>query len=671
MKILPIFLLITTLFIGYNNLQASQARQQSSSSVTSNSFGGWVDATPERPGTYWSSASLRFAHELAHSCENSYNSTIVFESITSIMEEFTKGFLQNSTLTSDQLRKRMIALPYIQKHLSIIETDIKNKFIEEQKVLLPSNVSAKILAERAEDYASREIQVLVFKLAKHIRTECLQQMATQTEQRTTMRDSMQQLNQLMQSLPDKIIALHINTRVTAEAIAAILANQTIAADLQECQRLAQLCEAKFPETEVLVEQLYHESLKRTYAETEEDKRRQAQIMAIASASSSQSRQQSASSAATDSGSTWGWIKSWFVSAPTEQQKKIAALVGASAPKKHKELADILYESTQLPEDIIKLIVAYDAKIFSQHSGPITALVALSHGRLASASDDKTIKIWDIEGDRCLQTLTGHTAEVTALAVLEDDRLASGANDNTIRIWENNLEKCKILTLDKPAAIWRSNWRSWQYNRITALAALPNNKLASGIYTSYKRGGIVIWDLISGNWIFSIPCPCNTLFALSNSNLIAAIPTPSDLVFIDQSSDQTPETIDRAHRFEITALAALPNNQFASASRDHHIKTWDLQTRQEIKRYSPYNFFQRINEGLPIFLAALPNNTLASGWGDGKIRILDLDTMQCIRTLEGHTDAVTAVAALPNGQLASGSDDGTVRIWNLEQEEHKE
>ena len=55
--------------------------------------------------------------------------------------------------------------------------------------------------------------------------------------------------------------------------------------------------------------------------------------------------------------------------------------------------------------------------------------------LASASFDKTIKIWDVDTGQELRTLTGHTDWVTALAFSPDGTmLASGGNDRALRIW---------------------------------------------------------------------------------------------------------------------------------------------------------------------------------------------------------------------------------------------
>src|SRR5438067_8919508 len=56
-------------------------------------------------------------------------------------------------------------------------------------------------------------------------------------------------------------------------------------------------------------------------------------------------------------------------------------------------------------------------------------------RVASASKDQTVKIWDAASGRLLHTLRGHSNQVLRLAFSPDGaRIASGGVDNAVRIW---------------------------------------------------------------------------------------------------------------------------------------------------------------------------------------------------------------------------------------------
>ena len=56
--------------------------------------------------------------------------------------------------------------------------------------------------------------------------------------------------------------------------------------------------------------------------------------------------------------------------------------------------------------------------------------------LASASSDRTVKIWDASSGACLQTLEGHSSDVMSVAFSSDSTwLASASWDRTVKIWD--------------------------------------------------------------------------------------------------------------------------------------------------------------------------------------------------------------------------------------------
>ena len=58
--------------------------------------------------------------------------------------------------------------------------------------------------------------------------------------------------------------------------------------------------------------------------------------------------------------------------------------------------------------------------------------------IASASADKTIKLWHLQSGELLGTFTGHTNAVTTLSFTNSgEMLVSGSLDKTIKIWQRS------------------------------------------------------------------------------------------------------------------------------------------------------------------------------------------------------------------------------------------
>ncbi len=57
-------------------------------------------------------------------------------------------------------------------------------------------------------------------------------------------------------------------------------------------------------------------------------------------------------------------------------------------------------------------------------------------RIASASDDKSVKVWDVATGQEALTLKGHTDGVTGVTFSPDGRrIASTSWDSTVKVWD--------------------------------------------------------------------------------------------------------------------------------------------------------------------------------------------------------------------------------------------
>ncbi|MDB9325009.1 hypothetical protein PN435_02270 [Nodularia spumigena CS-590/02] len=267
--------------------------------------------------------------------------------------------------------------------------------------------------------------------------------------------------------------------------------------------------------------------------------------------------------------------------------------------------------------------------------------------LASGSDDKTIKLWNVTTGKLLQTIQGYSKLVSSVAFSPDNQtLASGSDDKTIKL-------CNVTTGRRLQTIRGHS------KLVSSVAFSPDNQtLASGSCDKT----IKLWNVNKGNllqtlsghsdWVRSVAYSpdgqtlasgsCDKTIKLWNvntGNLLQTLPGHSEAVF---------------------SVAFSPDSQtLASGSGDNTIKLWDVSTGNLLQTLSGHSDWVRSVAFSP------DNQTLASGSDDKTIKLWNVTTRQLLQTLSGHSDWVSSVAYSPDGQtLASGSKDNTIKIWQI-------
>ncbi|MBN3958325.1 serine/threonine-protein kinase [Nostoc sp. NMS8] len=251
------------------------------------------------------------------------------------------------------------------------------------------------------------------------------------------------------------------------------------------------------------------------------------------------------------------------------------------------------------------------KSLKGHSSDVNSVAFSPDGTtLGSASDDKTIKLWNIADGEAIRTLEGHANWIWTIAFSPDSKtLASGSADKTIKLW--NLQTGRLIrTLQGHS------------DGVTSVAFSPDGKiLASG--SASKDMKIKLWNLETGKLIRTL----------------------------------------EGHTNGISSVVFSPDGKtLASGSWDKTIKLWNLKTGKLIRTLEG-------NADSILSVAFAPDGvTLASGSSDKTIKLWNLKTGKLIHTLKGHKDKVNSVAFLPSKNpsgvtLVSGSSDKTIKLWN--------
>lgn len=240
-------------------------------------------------------------------------------------------------------------------------------------------------------------------------------------------------------------------------------------------------------------------------------------------------------------------------------------------------------------------------------GWVRAVVFLSNLQIATAGQDKNIKIIDVASGKVVRTLSGHTNLVNNLAIAPNsDLLASGSYDSTINFWQISTGKLLRSLTGHTDKIW-------------GLAISPNGKL---VVSASRDRTIRIWDVQTGKSLLTLA----------------------------------------GHQGGTTCVLVTPDGkQVISGGNDKAIRVWDIASGKQLFTLTGHE------DVISAIAITADSNYLFSGGKDSpnSIRLWNLKTKSLIWNLIGHNDLVTSLVISPDQlKLISSSQDKYVDIWEI-------
>ena len=338
-----------------------------------------------------------------------------------------------------------------------------------------------------------------------------------------------------------------------------------------------------------------------------------------------------------------------------------------------------------------------------HGGPLAGLAYHPDGKLiATASWDRTVKIWDVITGDLRQSLVAHRDWVLHVEFSPDGRqIATAGADGAIKIWESLQSRIqdprsKIGGADGAIKIWETASDHEPYalrghkQNVTCLAFSPDGRrLAS----SGSDQTVKIWDPSSNpevaTWRGAVGPIARIAFFPDGHRLLVAgnLDDPEGrvhprLTIVDTAKEMREEAIELANDPErerpIDGIAVAPDGRVvAAASPSGRVEAWKVCTKEPCFRYeektSRFDSVAFSRDGR--LLATAGQSTARTEDGEstanttnanGLVVLFDLETGAMLWRRAGMMNGIIRdVTFSPDGRLLATADNvNTVTLWDV-------